>query len=60
MPSGIALQSNPKALNTHKMTFLCSDSSDTRDAPPSGKEETAAKTEKSDASFSKESNRFPF
>ncbi|NXC54506.1 DJC16 protein, partial [Aleadryas rufinucha] len=33
-----------------------SDSSDTRDSPPSGKEETAAKTEKNDASFSKESN----
>ncbi|NXH54332.1 DJC16 protein, partial [Rhabdornis inornatus] len=33
-----------------------SDSSDTRDAPPSGKEETAAKTEKNDANFSKESN----
>ncbi|XP_030145154.4 dnaJ homolog subfamily C member 16 isoform X1 [Taeniopygia guttata] len=33
-----------------------SDSSDTRDAPPSGKEETAAKTEKNDGSFSKESN----
>lgn len=49
----------PKALNTHKITFLCSDSSDTRDSSPSGKEETAAKTEKNDASFSKESNRFP-
>uniref|UniRef100_A0A8C3U9I0 DnaJ homolog subfamily C member 16 n=1 Tax=Catharus ustulatus TaxID=91951 RepID=A0A8C3U9I0_CATUS len=34
-----------------------SDSSDTRDAPPSGKEETATKTEKNDASFNKE--RFP-
>ncbi|XP_017590587.1 PREDICTED: dnaJ homolog subfamily C member 16 isoform X1 [Corvus brachyrhynchos] len=33
-----------------------SDSSDTRDSPPSGKEETAAKMEKNDASFSKESN----
>uniref|UniRef100_A0A8C9MEA2 DnaJ homolog subfamily C member 16 n=1 Tax=Serinus canaria TaxID=9135 RepID=A0A8C9MEA2_SERCA len=33
-----------------------SDSSDTRDTPSSGKEETAAKTEKNDASFSKESN----
>ncbi|NXY77992.1 DJC16 protein, partial [Glareola pratincola] len=33
-----------------------SDSSDTRDNPPSEKEETAAKTEKNDTSFSKESN----
>ncbi|XP_066190478.1 dnaJ homolog subfamily C member 16 isoform X2 [Sylvia atricapilla] len=33
-----------------------SDSSDTRDTPPSGKEEATAKTEKNDASFNKESN----
>uniref|UniRef100_A0A663LKT0 DnaJ homolog subfamily C member 16 n=1 Tax=Athene cunicularia TaxID=194338 RepID=A0A663LKT0_ATHCN len=33
-----------------------SDSSDTRDSPPSEKEETAVKTEKNDPSFSKESN----
>ncbi|XP_061213370.1 dnaJ homolog subfamily C member 16-like isoform X1 [Neopsephotus bourkii] len=33
-----------------------SDSSDTRDSPPSEKEETAAKTEKNDANFGKESN----
>ncbi|XP_061213371.1 dnaJ homolog subfamily C member 16-like isoform X2 [Neopsephotus bourkii] len=36
-----------------------SDSSDTRDSPPSEKEETAAKTEKNDANFGKESNRIP-
>ncbi|OPJ86220.1 dnaJ-like protein subfamily C member 16 [Patagioenas fasciata monilis] len=36
-----------------------SDSSDTRDSPPSEKEETAAKTEKNNTSFSKESNRIP-
>ncbi|XP_064027843.1 dnaJ homolog subfamily C member 16 isoform X1 [Pogoniulus pusillus] len=33
-----------------------SDSSDTRDSPPSEKEETATKTEKNDTSFSKDSN----